>query len=67
MSQLSWKDIFDCKIWYGHISVIARKAHLAGYEYFVWNDRVYKIKEVTVDSVEWSDMGEVDYVVKEEK
>ena len=40
--KLSWKNILDCKKWYGHISAIADQARMVGYEYFIWNDRIYK-------------------------
>ena len=40
---LTWRDVFDCKITYWHISNILKAAEAAGYDYFAWNGRVYAI------------------------
>jgi len=40
---LTWRDVFDCKSTYWHISHILKAASEAGYDYFVWNGRVYAI------------------------
>lgn len=41
--NLTWEDVFDCKINYGHIDNIVAKVYGTGYEYFIWNDRIYKL------------------------
>jgi hypothetical protein len=38
---LSWRDVMDCKKYYGHIDVFAKTAHQAGYRYFSFNGLIY--------------------------
>ncbi len=41
--QLTYKDVLTCKVMLGHISRMYQYATELGYEYFLWNDRVYRI------------------------
>lgn len=41
--KLTWRDVFDTnKRWYGYIGQAAEESNDIGYEYFCWNDRIYK-------------------------
>lgn len=41
--KLTYKDVVTCKSYLGHISKMFDLADALGYEYFLWNGRVYKI------------------------
>lgn len=41
--MLSYKDVITCKTWIGNISYMRECAVKLGYEYLLWNDRVYKV------------------------
>lgn len=41
--DLTWRDIFDCKLRYGHYSSCEYAAQRVGYKYYMWNDRVYEV------------------------
>ncbi len=41
--QLSFKDVLTCKVWLGDVVKMYNFASQLGYEYFLWNDRVYRI------------------------
>lgn len=43
MSTLSFRDVLTCKTWLGDIDRMYKYACELGYEYFLWNDRVYRI------------------------
>jgi hypothetical protein len=43
MTALSYKDVLTCKTWLGDIAKMFEFARQLGYEYFLWNDRVYRI------------------------
>ena len=55
---LTWKDVFDCKVSYGHIDNIISKMYGTGYKYFVWNDRIYQL-------VSNNDYKATDYLVED--
>lgn len=40
---ISWRNTLDCRREYGHITRIIKAARSVGYEYFVWNGRVYRV------------------------
>lgn len=61
--HLSWRDVLDCKIWYGMNYKMAKVADGAGYKYFVWNDRVYEIIK-SKTKFDWEDRGIVSDLVK---
>jgi hypothetical protein len=61
IATYSWKDVFDCKIYYGTIYKMAEMAHKCGYSLFDWNDRLYKF---TSESLTWEDLGLVKDLVK---
>lgn len=54
----TWRDVMDCKVWFGDAYNMFATARNYGYKYFVWNDRVYKI----LDDVRYHDTG---YLVKD--
>jgi hypothetical protein len=41
-----WRDVLDSykphSRWWGHISKFIEATACLGYDYFIWNDRVYK-------------------------
>jgi hypothetical protein len=47
----TWRDVLDCKLHHGHITMIADVARLAGYRYFAWNGNVYETSGYKV--TEW--------------
>lgn len=55
--MITWKNVLDCKAWYGHITAMAETAKRAGYEYFVWNDRLYRFTDE--EKTNWRDEGVV--------
>lgn len=58
MKEINWKEVLDCKINYGHIGNMIELAKKVGYEYILWNDRVYDI-----NNNEFLDY-EIDYFLK---
>jgi hypothetical protein len=38
---ITWKDVLDCKKWYGHISTMHDAVKSVGYMFYVWNNRIY--------------------------
>lgn len=44
IKQLTYRDVLTCKTWLGHIERMYKYAIDLGYEYFLWNDRVYRVE-----------------------
>lgn len=59
--SLHWKLILDCRATYGHITKMAETAVRVGYDYFVWNGRVYYI--TSAQNVTFEDKGVVEDVL----
>lgn len=41
--NITWRDVVTCKTWLGSIDRMYKYALELGYEYFMWNDRIYHI------------------------
>lgn len=42
--MITYRDVAVCKTWVGSIENMRNLALALGYEYFLWNDRVYQIE-----------------------
>jgi hypothetical protein len=62
-AKLTWRDVFDCKKQYGHINDIAWTACDAGYSYFAWNDRVYKITNSIGEHESHSNISDITFAL----
>jgi hypothetical protein len=41
ITQLCYRDVLQAKGRVGHVDVLTEHAKILGYEYILWNDRVY--------------------------
>lgn len=43
MTYFSWRDVLDCKKWYGSVDNMAEEANKVEYKYFLFNDMIYQL------------------------
>ena len=56
-NNLTYRNVLTCKTWLGDIARMYKHARELGYEYFLWNDRVYRIPQQLGGQAEVIDTG----------
>lgn len=55
IEQLSWGNVLQTKSHIGHINKLFEHAVALGYQYFLWNDQVYRV--ISDNQFEETSMG----------